>query len=144
MNLTEAFRRFRAKPRNIRYDVTAISDTDPPELVCALYGHWRGWMRRRDDLPANVREYRDDLRLWGGKSPSIPEVREHLRQAFEEGLTVRLIIATLLNPDKDLATVDAGSDGSEAAKDFDPRPEMIGRVIEFDGEVFCIRFERKE
>lgn len=68
MNLTEAFRHFRAKPRSIRYDVTAISDTNPPELVCPLYGHWQGWMQRRNDLPANVREYRDDLRLSNSRS----------------------------------------------------------------------------
>lgn len=140
MKLTEAFRQFGATLRNVRYDVTAISDTNPPELVCALFGHWQGWMRRRDDLPANVREYRDDLRGWG-KSPAIAEVRRHLQRAFDEGLAVRLITATLADP-KDRESVDAGLNASGAQKDFDPRPDMIGRVTEFDGEAFRIRFER--
>ncbi|SOZ49321.1 conserved hypothetical protein [Cupriavidus taiwanensis] len=140
MNLTEAFRQFRAKPRNIRYDVTAISDTNPPELVCALFGHWKEWTEPRDDLPANVREYRDDLRGWG-QSPAIAEVRRHLQQAFEGRMPVRVIVVTLLNPTKDQATVDAGQNASAARKVFAPRPDMVGRVTEFDGEAFCIRFK---
>ena len=140
MELTEAFRRYGATLRNARYDVTAIHDTQPPELVCALFGHWQGWMRRRDDLPANVREYRDDLHGWG-ESPAIGEVRRHLQRAFDEGLSVHLIVATLSDP-KDYAAVDAGQNASDAKKDFEPRPDMIGRVTEFDGDNFCIRFER--
>ncbi|MBP0635535.1 hypothetical protein [Cupriavidus sp. AcVe19-6a] len=143
MNLSEAFRHYGATLRNRLYDVSALTDTDPPELVFAPFEHWPGWRwpGKHADLPRNVCEYRDDLRLWG-QSPAIPEVRRHMRQAHEQGLPVRLVLARLLDPERDGGQVDAGQNAQDVPKEFHVRPELVGRVTEFDGEAFCIRFER--
>ncbi|MBC8742975.1 hypothetical protein F6X40_41725 [Paraburkholderia sp. UCT31] len=141
MQMLEAFRRFNAKPRNHLYDVTAISETAPPELVVALVGAYRQWMRRRDELPPNVREYRDDLRDWGA-SPAVNEVRGHLCRALDEALTVRLVMVTVSSANAAKIDAEPGASMRGTATDFEPRPDMLGRVTAFDGNSFTIRFER--
>lgn len=141
MQMLDAFRSFNAKPRNHRYDVTAISATEPPALVIALVSQYRNWMGRRDDLPPNVREYRDDLRDWGA-SPAVNEVRAHLRCAFDEVLAVHPVIVTISDAGSAALAADPAVSISGEAKDFEPRPDMVGRVTAFDGEAFVIRFER--
>lgn len=80
--------------------------------------------------------YRDHLSRWSGNRPGNNLLREHLVQAQEQGLVVRLVIAHAT----DTAPVDAGGDASVVEKTFDAREDLVGRVVEFDGDAFVIDF----
>lgn len=113
-----------AKPRNIRYDVTAISDTDPPELVCtdtgsAGCGDATTCPRSCGSTATTCgygagsrRRYRKPAKICGGRSITVWRCASSSRRCQ--------------NPERDQATVDAGQVASECAKDFDPRPDMVG------------------
>ena len=141
MQLLEAFRRYHAKPTNVRWSVTAISTTEPPELVCVLVSTWKGWTWQRDDLPKNVCEYRDDLSKW--QTAATSETRANVGRAFKEGLAVRLILAIVNAKDSQAMNADPDISMAGMACDFEPRVDLNGRVTEFDGNAFAIRFERR-
>ena len=43
---------------------------------------------------------------------------------------------------QEVARVEAGEDASKLKKEFDVRPELLGEVVELDGDDYVIRFRR--
>lgn len=80
--------------------------------------------------------YEDRLSRWSGPGNNL--FREHLQQAIDEDLPIRLVVAYSSDPDG----VNRGEDASKFTNRFAVRPEMIGKVVHFDGDEFHIAFER--
>jgi len=73
---------------------------------------------------------------WGG--PGKNEFKENVDRAFRERRPVRLVIVSTPQPER----VDAGDDGSTIPKTFEVRDNVVGEIIEWDGEAYAIRFTR--
>lgn len=80
--------------------------------------------------------YEDHLSRWSGPGNSL--FREHLQQAIDEDLPIRLVMAYSSNPEG----VDRGENASQFKNRFAVRPELVGKVVHFDGDEFHIQFER--
>lgn len=66
------------------------------------------------------------------------EFVENVDRAFREKRPIRLVIVTTPHPER----VEAGEDASKIPKTFDPRENVVGEVVEWDGENYVIRFKR--
>lgn len=66
--------------------------------------------------------------------------RQHLEQARDDDLPVRLVIARA----EDTAPIDAGEDASNVRKSFGVRQDLVGRVSQFDGDEFELVFVRED
>jgi hypothetical protein len=82
--------------------------------------------------------YHDRLSRWAGNKAGNRLLHEHLEAAVRDGTPVRAVIATAA----DSAKVDAGESASSAGNRFHVRPDLVGRVVAFDGDAFQIDFER--
>jgi hypothetical protein len=126
MNITHAFAKYGARPKNARWSVSAFAEDG--SLVVSLWQHHFG-------KSANgVLPYVDRLSRWRG--PGNDLLREHLQQAQAADAPVRAIIASTPNPE----LVDAGEDGSKIKKEFHLLERLVGRVVEFDGDAFVLHF----
>jgi hypothetical protein len=123
MNLTliDAFGRFGAKPSNRLRGLSAVAADGAMVLNCsqAYFGHpSRGVLRYEDKLSRESLESRD-VGLLG----------QHLTLALDGALPVRMVV---------------GDDKSGTARSFHVRPDLIGKVVKFDGDHFIIDFTRRE
>ncbi|NDK37332.1 hypothetical protein DT603_00535 [Pseudoxanthomonas gei] len=80
--------------------------------------------------------YRDLLSRWTGNGNRL--FAKHLELVFADQRPVRLVIAKTDN----VALIEGGGDGSKAKNTFKARPEWIGRVTDFDGNNFTIKFDK--
>lgn len=128
LGLKAAFARYGAALRNVQWSVSAWNDNG--ELVASLWDH-----HTRRSPPATL-EFADSADRWSG--PGNKEFRENLDRAFREKSPVRLVIARTT----EVARVEAGEDASKIKKEFHPREELVGKVIEWDGTHYAIRFIR--
>jgi hypothetical protein len=71
---------------------------------------------------------------WGGLGNA--EFRRDVAAAYRERKPVRLVVART----DDTAHVQSGGDASKIKKDFHVRDDLIGEVVEFDGENYVFRF----
>ena len=126
MNLTliDAFGRFGAKPASRLSSLSAMAADGAMVLNClpAHFGHpARGVLRYETRLSAAQAE-----------SKVVTTLGEHLTRAREGSLPVRMIV-TYSQPEK-----------TGKAKGYHVRPDLIGKVVEFDGDRFVIDFTRLE
>ncbi|MEC9411353.1 MAG: hypothetical protein VX829_01600 [Pseudomonadota bacterium] len=128
----QAFRRYKAKLKNVNWSVCA--ETPEGELVISCWQH-RLKMPERNGKWV----YTDYLSRWSGNGNS--ELAEKLVKAFRDTQPIKLIIAVPKNGDE-IKKVESGIDGSKIKKDFFVRPEVMGQIIEFDGENFVIEFQK--
>ena len=84
----------------------------------------------------NTLEFAASANRWRG--PGNNEFRENVARAFESAATVRLVIVST----EEVARVEAGLDASRIKKTFSVRPELVGNVIEWDGENYAFRFTK--
>ena len=82
--------------------------------------------------------YTDILSRWEANSLGNNLLREHLLLALAESLPIRLVVATALNT----LPIDKGWDASLISKTFHIKPEVVGRLVAFDGDEFIIDFRR--
>jgi hypothetical protein len=127
MNFTDAFARYGATLRNVQWAVSAIADE---QLVLSCWSHYFSPARE------GIMIYED--RLSRSKGPGSNLLREHLEQAQKEDLPVRLVMARA----EDTAAIDSGSDASAVKKTYTAREEVIGKVVEFDGDLFRVEFRQ--
>lgn len=128
--LTTAFARYGAKLKNTRWSVSAIADDGALVLSC--------WHQFFETIEGGGMRYRDVLSRWSDANPTGSGLcREHLKAAFDEGLPVRLVIATAENE----ALVEAGN-ATNAKTKFQVRPTHVGRVVAFDGDELVVEFKR--
>ena len=123
MNLTllDAFSRFGAKPMNRHRGLSAMAADGAMVLNCwhAYFGHpERGVLRYEDRLSRDPSE-----------SKHIGLLGQHLAQARDGALPVRMVVTT---------------QAEEKTRSFHVRPDLIGKVVKFDGDHFVVDFTRRE
>lgn len=126
MNLTliDAFSRFGAKPANRLDSLSAIAGDGAMVLNCqpAHFGHpARGILR-----------YETRLSVAQAEPKIVTRLSEHLTQARDGNLPVRMVVTF---PEREKT----GKCGC-----YHVRPDLIGKVVEFDGDHFVIDFTRPE
>lgn len=127
MNLTlvEAFGRFGAKPTNRLRGLSAMADDGAMVLNCshAQFRHpSRGVLRYEDKLSRGPAGSKDTVLLG-----------QHLALARDGDLPVRMVVTSTAE----------GRSGSLARR-CHVRPDLIGKVVEFDGDHFIVDFTRRE
>ncbi len=130
LRFTEAFAKYNAKLVNPQWAVSAIADDGALVMSC-----WSHYITRHNE----ALRYTDTLSRWSGNAAGNNLLRQHLTQAVDNKLPVRLIIASTEETD----IVDNGHDASQVKKKFHVRPELIGEIISFDGDNFVIDFFKK-
>ena len=125
--MTRAFAEYGATPVNPRWAVSAISHDG--ELVVSC---WHHCLREEN----GIHVYQDSFARWGTNRAGRGLLLRHLNEAFGNGLSVRLVIATTTRRD----IPDRGGDASLAPKTFSTRPELVGRVTSLDQDGFRIEF----
>ena len=124
LSLTEAFGKFGAKPSNRPGTRSAIAADGAVVLECS-----RGTFRH----PATgVFRYEDRLSSEIGSKATDPLGR-HLTLARDGSLPIRMVVAR-----------EAFGRNSGSVQSFDVRPDLLGKVVKFDGDHFIIDFTRIE
>lgn len=126
MNLTliDAFRRFGAKPESRLSSLSAMAADGAMVLNClpTHFGHpARGILR-----------YETSLSAVDADSKVVTALGEHLTRARDASLPVRMIVTF---PDGEKT----GKGGS-----YHVRPDLTGKIVEFDGDRFVIDFTRPQ
>lgn len=129
IGIQEAFAKYGAKLNNVQWSVSAWAPDG--SLVVSL------WVHHYRKGPSGTAEYSDSLSRWNG--PGNNEFRRNIERAFSERSRVRLVVASTIETEH----VQAGRDASKVKKDFDPKEDVIGEVVELTGEKYVFRF-RKE
>lgn len=127
LSLTKAFAQYGARLRNYRWSVSAIARDGSLVFSC--------WHQLLIGKTGSRLVYKDKLSRWQGNHIGRDLLHEHLTRAFREKLPVRMVIATLKKPQ--VVTADA----STQPKTFSIRKDLVGRVVEFDGDTFVIDYE---
>ena len=124
MNLTlvDAFGRFGATPVQRVRGLSAIAADGAMVLNCSqsYFAH---------PSPGILR-YEDRLSREPEPSKQVALLSQHLTRARDEALPVRMVVA-----------VAPGMKGG-AASGYHVRPDLVGKVVEFDGDHFKIDFTR--
>lgn len=128
LGIKDAFLQYGATLRNVQWSVSAW--TLEGQLVVSLWDH-----HRRKGAPGTL-EFAASANRW--KGPGNTEFRENVARAFESATTVRLVIVRT----EEVARVEAGLDASKIKKTFSVRPDLVGKVIEWDGENYALRFTK--
>jgi hypothetical protein len=124
LNLTDAFSRFGATPRNAIRGLSAIAVDGAVVLNCSQqhFAHpSRGVLRYEDSLSKEARDSKDATLLG-----------QHLTLALDGALPVRMIVAFS-------ADLRRGT-----SRGYHVRPDLIGKVVKFDGDHFMVDFTRPE
>jgi hypothetical protein len=124
LSLIDAFGRFGAKPRNRVRGLSAMAADGAMVLNCsnAHFAHpARGVLRYEDRLSREAADPRD-----------AELVGQHLTLALDGALPVRMVVMSL---------ADAKHGGSRS---FHVRPDLVGKVVKFDGDHFIVDFTRPE
>ena len=127
LSLTEAFAYYGAKLRNTRWAYSAIANDGSLVISC-----WERFLHT--DVDGHKR-YEDHLSRWQSNHPGKNLLADHLRQAIEGSLSVRLVVATLDNPKES-----ESGDASSLPKTFTTEKDLVGKVVAFDGDAFVIEF----
>lgn len=124
LNLVDAFDRFGARPSNRLRGRSALAADGALVLNCsqATFGH-----------PARgVLRYEDKLSREPGDSKDVALLGQHLALARDGELPIRMVVP-------------CRTDGAvRRSQGFHVRPDLIGKVVKFDGDHFVIDFMRAQ
>lgn len=129
IGISEAFQKYGAKLKNVNWSVSAWVNDDT--LVVSLWDH-----HYLKDRPSRLLAFGDRFDRWSG--PGNSEFRANVTRAFETGANVRLVIARATDSNR----VQRGEDGSKIPKTFAVRDDLIGTVVEIDGQNYVIEFRK--
>jgi hypothetical protein len=129
LSLTAAFASYDAKLKNVRWASSAIAEDGSLVLSC-----WRHFF---EPERGGHKRYEDHLSRWPANHPGRNLLADHLRKAIAGDLSVRLVVATLDEPDKWVS-----GEASPLRKRFSTEPNSIGKVVEFDGNSFAVEFRQ--
>lgn len=130
LSLTEAFIRYGASIANPRWAVSAEA-RDGAIVACC----WSDSLRSENGRLI----YADRLSRWGYTNTAARNLlRKHLALAAGQGRLIRLVIADA----EDTGTIEIGKGISLLNRRFSIRPDLVGRVVEFDGDRFVLEFEQ--
>lgn len=125
LSLVDAFAQFGAKPANRVRGLSAIATDGALVLNCSTpyFGHpSRGVLRYEDKLS---RECED--------SKGMDLLGQHLTLARDGELPIRMIVTSL-----------AVAGSSKRSRSFHVRPDLVGKVVKFDGDHFIVDFTRQQ
>jgi len=125
LSLIDAFGRFGAKPSSRLGSLSAMASDGAMVLSClpAHFGH-----------PASgVLRYEARLSAVQAESKDIGNLSEHLTHARDGQLPVRMVVKST-TPERNGAKT----------RTYHVRPDLIGKVVEFDGDHFIVDFIRQE
>jgi hypothetical protein len=125
LSLRDAFARFGAKPSNRLRSLSAMAADGALVLNCS-HAHFRHPSR-------GVLRYEDRLSRQSPGSSDTELLGRHLTLARAGALPVRMVVTSRAD-DK----IAGGSAGCHV------RPDLIGKVAEFDGDHFVVDFTRAE
>jgi hypothetical protein len=124
LSLQEAFATFGGKPANRLHSVSAIA-AGGAEMIL-------GCSATRFRHPARgILRYEDTLTRETDHPAEMQSLGQHLTQARDGNLPIRMIVIT----EKPEAT-------GKVSREIHVRVDLVGKVIEFDGERFVIDFVR--
>jgi class 3 adenylate cyclase len=124
LNLIDAFGRFGATPSNRVRGLSAIATDGAVVLNCSEqhFAHpSRGVLRYEGRLSQEPQDSKD-VALLG----------QHLALARDSALPIRMVVAFSSDPKRG------------ASRGYHVRPDLIGKVVKFDGDHFMIDFTRPE
>ena len=127
LSLVDAFGKFGAKPVNRLRGLSAIATDGSMVLSCtqSYFGHpSQGVLRYEDKLSRGGEEAKSGNELLG----------QHLTLARDGELPIRMVVMT--------SSVNAST--SKVSKSFHVRPDLIGKVVKFDGDHYIIDFTRQQ
>jgi hypothetical protein len=131
LRFTEAFAKYGAKLANPMWSFSAIAADGSLVLSC--------WQHKFSIPEKGVLRYSDKLSRWHRENHLGKKMlTEHLSQAHQHQLPVRLIVATTTEPER----VDAGEDASRIGKTFHLKEDFVGQVVSFDGDAYEIDFRK--
>jgi hypothetical protein len=125
LSLRDAFGRFGAKPASRLGSLSAMAADGAMVLNClpAHFGH-----------PARgVLRYETKLSTAQAESKVITTLGEHLTRARDGDLPVRMVVTF---PDREKIGAKTGG--------YHVRPDLIGKVVEFDGDRFVVDFTQPQ
>lgn len=132
LGFVDAFAKFGAKLDNPMWAVSAIASDGALVISC-----WAHYFKRGTK---GMLRYEDNLARWNGNELGNNLLRAHLTLAFTEKLPVRMVVATTIRTEE----VDSGRDASKLKKTFHIRDDVMGNLIEFDGDKYVIVFRRHD
>lgn len=125
LSLRDAFARFGAKPTNRVRGLSAMASDGALVLNCS-FGQFRHASR-------GVLRYEDRLSRQSSSSNDTELLGQHLTLAREGALPVRMVVSSRAD--------DKGAGGGSGCH---VRPDLIGKVAEFDGDHFIVDFTRAD
>jgi hypothetical protein len=125
LSLVDAFGRFGAKPASRLQGLSSLAADGALVLNCsgAYFGH----------PSQGVLRYEDRLSREPGGPKDTGLLGQHLAIARDGALPVRLIVTS--------RTDEKGGTGKRTCH---VRPDLVGTVVEFDGDHFIVDFKRRE
>lgn len=129
LGITDAFAQYGATLKNPQWSVSAWAPDG--SLVVSLWDH------HYRKGPPRTMEFADSVNRWSGHGNR--EFRENIARAYAEGKDVSLVVAKT----EQVARVQAGEDASKIPKEFFTRKDLVGRVIEFDGDRYAVQFRER-
>ncbi len=124
LSLQDAFAVFGAKPANRFHSVSAMA-ADGSEMILSCSA------KRFTHPTRGILRYEDTLSRGDQQAAHARSLGEHLTQAREANLPIRMIVIT---EHQDAA--------GETTRAIHVRVDLVGKVVEFDGERFVIDFVR--
>jgi len=125
LSLVDAFSRFGAKPANRLRGLSAMASDGAMVLNClqSYFGH-----------PAQgVLRYEDKLSREADANSGNELLKQHLTLAKEGELPVRMVVMTTV----------VNATTSKSTRSFHVRPDLVGKVVSFDGDHYIIDFTRQ-
>jgi hypothetical protein len=122
LTLTDAFGRFGAKPSSRLHGRSAIATDGALVLNCSsvFFGHpARGILR-----------YEDRLSRQPAASKDVGLLSQHLALARDGALPIRMIVTAAA--------------GEKTSSSCHVRPDLVGKIVTFDGDHFIVDFTRLE
>jgi hypothetical protein len=129
LGFNDAFAKYGAKLKNPQWAVSSIAKDGSLVMSC-----WSHYMKKHDD----VMRYQDRLSRWSGNAAGNNLLREHLSTAAQDGLPIKVVIAST----KEREQVDGGHDASAVEKKFHVRLDWVGKLVKFDGDEMIIDFRQ--
>ncbi len=129
LGISEAFAKYGATLCNPQWSVSAWAPDG--SLVVSLWDH-----HYRKGLPGTM-EFTDSLGRWSGHGNV--ELRKNIARAYAAGSNVRLVIVKT----DEIASVEAGEDARTIKKDFFIRDDLVGTVIDLEGEEYVFQFRKR-
>lgn len=124
LSLQEAFAVFGGKPANRLHSLSALA-ADGTALILICYA------KRFTHPKRGVLRYHDTLSTESGHPAEMQSLGQHLTRARDANLPVRMIVITE-KPDS----------ADKVTREIHVRTDLVGKVVELDGERFVIDFIR--